>query len=103
MELACESGLTPSEFWECTIPEILSMVNGYEKRLYQQYSMNRSLRYALYCLTAKNPIDIFDWEPLEGDPTKEEIEKMKLRQQMHNEQNYLETRRFYESRGIEVM
>ena len=79
------------------------MIEGYKDRMYHEFSMNRSLRYALYCLTAKNPIPIWDWEPLEGDPSKEEREKMKLREQMKTENDYREFRNFYESQGVDVM
>lgn len=57
----------------------------------------------MYCLTARDPIDIFDWEPLEGDPSKEERMKAKEEKQKHDEQEYLITRAFYESQGIQVM
>lgn len=57
----------------------------------------------MYCLTAKNPIDIWEWEPLEGDPTKEEREMMKLREQIRTENEYLKNREYYESLGFDVM
>lgn len=57
----------------------------------------------MYCLTARDPIDIFDWELLEGDPSKEERAKAKDIKDKADEQDYIIMRRFYESQGIEVM
>ena len=81
------------------------MIEGYRKRLYHEYSISRDIRYAIYCVVTdpNRRVDIWDWQPLEGDPSKEEIDKMKLREQIKIENDYLETKRFYESQGIDVM
>lgn len=105
MELGCEAGFKPKGFWNSTIPEIISMIEGYRKRLYHEYSISRDIRYAIYCVVTdpNRRVDIWDWQPLEGDPSKEEIEKMKLREQIKTENDYLEMKRFYEAQGIEVL
>lgn len=102
MELGCEAGFKPKGFWNSTIPEIISMIEGYRKRLYHEYSISRDIRYAIYCVVTdpNRRVDIWEWQPLEGDPSKEEIEKMKLREQIKIENDLNATVDYYVSRGV---
>lgn len=79
------------------------MIYGYQKRLYHDYSMNRALRYQLIGMFNSNIPEIYDWEPLDGDPTKEERDRAKKEQAIKAEQDYLTFKKFYEQQGIEVM
>jgi hypothetical protein len=102
--MSCETGLSPKEFWDSTLPEILSVIHGYQKRLYHHYSMNRALRYHILSMMSKNQLpEVFDWEPLEGDPTKEERERDKKIQAMQADIDYQTFKSFYQSQGVEVM
>ena len=105
MEFGCEAGLKPSELWCCTIPEIISMISGYQKRLYHEYSISRDIRYSIYCVVTdpNRRVEIYDWQPLEGDPSKEEREKIKVRQQLIEQEQFLNDVAYYKSQGIDVM
>lgn len=65
--------------------------------------MNRALRYHIIGMFNSNIPDIYDWEPLEGDPTKEEREAAKKRDSEKAEIEYLTFKKFYEDQGIQVM
>lgn len=79
------------------------MIEGYRKRMYHEYSMNRALRYHIVGMFNNNIPDIYDWEPLEGDPTKEEREQARQREAIRAEQDYLTFKKFYEQQGVDVM
>lgn len=79
------------------------MIHGYQKRLYHDYSMNRALRYQLIGMFNSNIPEIYDWEPLEGDPTKEEREAAKKREADRASIDYLTFKKFYEDQGVQVM
>lgn len=86
------------------MPEILAMIEGYNKRTYHLYHLNRALRYQIAFMLGKNsPPEIYDWEPLEGDPTKEERELAKVRHQVETDNEYRRMKQYYEAQGIDVM
>lgn len=65
--------------------------------------MNRALRYQVVCMFSKEIPEIYDWEPLEGDPTKEEREAAKKQEAQKAEIDYLTFKKHYESLGYEVL
>lgn len=71
--------------------------------MYHQYSMNRALRYHIIGMFNNGLPEIYDWEPLDGDPSKEERDLAKKRQAEKAEIDYLTMKKHYEQQGIEVM
>lgn len=101
MDKCCEAGLKPFEVWRCTLGEIFSTINGYEKRLYQYWNATRFLSYTMYQLVTK-PADrenIYDYMPLEGDPTPEERKFMELQEQKRAEEQALHDIALYKQFG----
>lgn len=51
------------------------MIKAYDEKLNDQWKIGRSLEYLVYCLMTKEGerVSIFEYKPLPGDPTKEEV------------------------------
>jgi hypothetical protein len=56
------------------------MLRSYEERLNDQWKQTREIVYMIYCSVseAKGRESIFEFMPLPGDPTPEEIKQMKM-------------------------
>jgi hypothetical protein len=65
--------------------------------------MNRALRYHITRMFCKDVPDVYDWESLEGDPSKEERDLDKQRRMIVADEDYRNMRQYYLERGIEVM
>lgn len=57
-------------------------IKGYEQRQNDQWKISRALQYTVYCCVTDEckRVSIYEYMPLPGDPTKEEIAELnKLR------------------------
>jgi len=65
MQSASEAGITPSEFWKLTYRELDNHLQGYGKRLLEQWKIGRFGAYITYCANSKDPVPIERFLPLE--------------------------------------
>lgn len=87
--------------WRCTLGEIFSAINGYEKRLYEFRTGVRLLSFTMYSLITKESerVSIFDYCPLEGDPTPEERRFMELQEEQRAKEQALHDIALYKQLG----
>ncbi len=66
--------MLPHEIMRTSIPELLSFIDGYHRRLRHSWEQHRLLVYSIYSITtAENErVDIEDWMPLWFDLSPEE-------------------------------
>lgn len=79
IEICSEAGMRPFEVMRCSIPEILSFIDGYYNRLAHDYRQTRLLAYSIYAVvTDENKREEQeDWWPLWFDESPEERVKRK--------------------------
>jgi hypothetical protein len=67
--------MTPEGFWDATIKEVFLMTKAFFKKELNELKRVRLLRYDIYCACAKatERVGIYEYMPLEDDPTEEEV------------------------------
>ncbi len=90
--------------YRCSIPDLLSFIEGYKRRLRHSWEQSRLLNYSIYALTTpeERREQIEDWMPLWFDPSPEERRNMnevsKIKQGMVAEKDIER----YRSYGINI-
>lgn len=87
--------------WRCTLGEIFSAIKGYEKRLYQYWNATRFLSYTMYSLVTDQSKreSVYDFMPLEGDPTPEERRFLELQEEQRAKEQALHDIALYKQLG----
>lgn len=79
MRHSFEAGLSPNDFWDCTLQEVILYVEAARKRDNAAWQRSRFEAYTVYCSTAetKNRLSIYEFMPLPDDPTEKEVQRIK--------------------------
>lgn len=93
--------MKPDEFWDCTMSDILLTVEGHQAREIDEWRRTRFLGYLIYCSVTDNNKreSIFNFLPLDGDPSEEELKKIEQQENDLRLKEFEEAYNFYKKGG----
>lgn len=95
--------MLPEGFWDSTVREVLLVIKGHNQRELNEYRRLRLQRYDTYCVNTKieERVSIYEYMPLDHDPTDEEVEELKKMSEEEMQKEYENAKLFYKAHGIE--
>lgn len=77
MQRCMEAGMKPAEFWDAGFNDTLLVMQGYNSRVNVRWQQARLIAYTTYLTVTKKEdrVNIYDFWPLAGDPTDEELQQ----------------------------
>ena len=89
LQIAAETGLKPSEFWDITEREFVAHIKGYRKAQNERWRMARLQAYMTYKMNVgKEGVSMEEFMPLDGDvikkPKYSKVKSRKLIKQLND-------------------
>lgn len=95
--------MTPDQYYGYTFEEIVSAVQAHRENVTEGWRQTRLIGYLMYCANTdgkKRRVSIYEFLPLHGDPTEEEIKQME-EERIKNEIQEIESiKKFYRDKGL---
>lgn len=96
------AGRNIEDYDSATIADVLLTVDGYHLRISEEWQQTRMTNYMIYCALTppKNRKSIYEWLPLDGDPSPEELksemdarkERLKAVAEIYEREGYINTK-----------
>jgi hypothetical protein len=95
------AGMSVEGYLNSSLGDVVRVIKAYRVRNILEDRRFRELKYTIYCVvTPQNKrVSIYEFEPLDDDPTPEELEQMALEQQKREEAYMLEMYNEAKTRG----
>lgn len=91
-----------TNFWDRTMNDVVLIYDGYLERYYDEWRRARQLAHWLHQIQTplKDQFPITEFMRLPGDPTAEEIQKMKEKEYEERIKEYEKAKEYYKSKGL---
>lgn len=96
------AGLKPAEYYECSLGEVIEMITGWQYRELMERRRIRELKYTIYCAVTETGkrVSMYEFEPLDDDPTPEEIQEMQKEQAEEEQREMQQAYDQYKKMGL---
>lgn len=95
--------MSPESFWGSTLREVVLMIQAYDEKELAELRRIRLIRYDTYCVNTEESkrVSIYEWMPLEGDPTQEDLIEMGRTKEQQIQNDYDSAIEYYKQHGVQ--